>query len=1064
MKGIFLSIKRISILLYTENVRRGIFRRKFDPFDSLFMVCPMSFLAGISTTTAVFLILMTLALPLSAAQSESGDYELSLSFSPGEQSGKLVGTAKLTILPGHRLTLTFPQMEVTGALLRDETGRESELLEISDVLILPPAKTAQTLYLSYSKTVAGESDNLISPAGISLNSNWHPLPDQPMRFCLTATLPDNFSAITESDNFPLTRKGRTVKTVYQTPVEAIHFTAGPYTIHKRLVRENLFVHTMFFPEDADLADGYLQAAAEYLTRYERELGPYPFNHFVIVANRLPTGYGIPTFTLLGQTVLRLPFIKATSLGHEIVHSWFGNTVLVDYAGGNWCEGLTAFLSDHAYREEKGEGVADRNESITRYLSYAAKNSIIPLRSFASASHTQAMAEAKRAVGYDRGALLFYELREKIGKTAFREGLRHFYAENRNRQATWSDLQQSFAAAAKTNLYTFFSERLERTDIPDLAVENVAVTTVGNNSVLAFTLQQKTEKPYNLLVPIRIKTLGGEITVNQEIKELTTPLTISLDQRPLEFTIDPDQTFLRQLSPDEFPAVWSRFIGAEKKLAILGKESDRDDFQPLLDSLNSKGLTITTADNVSNRELNDNNLLFLGTDQIPARSLFGPPPVTEVDLIFDVRRNPLQPEHVAVLVTSRDREKTKSIIGRLSHYGKYSYLEFINGRNTQKRIQPVQSGLRFVLEELPKGGAALSLSPFDQIVDKLSESQVVYVGEAHTSFADHLLQLRIIEALYKKNPLLAIGMEMFPASSQPALDRYLLGNEEMDEKHFLKESDYYNVWSYDYRFFRDIINFAKAKKIPVIGLNLDRKIVSEVFRTGGTDSLDPEVRASLPADRDLDMAGYVERLSQIHDTHIQGNHGNGLASGFLQAQALWDETMAQNIAGFLADRPDHRMIVLAGTQHTRKDAGIPPRLDRRLPVRQASALNLYNNRDPAELDLVADYYFIAAAEDLPEIPKIGVVLMNESKEDQSFLKISEISPHGKAAAAGLRVGDIIKHIDDMVIADMADLHISMLDKQKGDIIAVKIIRQENGGDREMDFQVELTVPQISKQQP
>ncbi len=303
------------------------------------MLRPMSFFADVVTAATIFLFLLNFTLPLAAAEALPADYELSLSFSPGEGSGKLIGTAKIVILPDHRLVLTFPQMEVTGALLRDETGRDSELQGISDALILPAVKTSRTLYLSYSKTVVEEADNLISPAGISLNSNWHPLPDQPMHFRVTATLPDGFSAITESDTFPLVRSGKTVHAVYRTPATAIHFTAGPYTIHKRQVRENLFVHAMFFPEDVELADSYLQAAAEYLTRYEREIGPYPYNHYVIVANRLPIGFGIPTFTLLGQTVLRLPFIKATSLGHEIVHSWFGNAVEVDYTGGNWCEGL-----------------------------------------------------------------------------------------------------------------------------------------------------------------------------------------------------------------------------------------------------------------------------------------------------------------------------------------------------------------------------------------------------------------------------------------------------------------------------------------------------------------------------------------------------------------------------------------------------------------------------------------------------------------------------------------------------------------------------------------------------
>ncbi len=591
------------------------------------------------------------------------------------------------------------------------------------------------------------------------------------------------------------------------------------------------------------------------------------------------------------------------------------------------------------------------------------------------------------------------------------------------------------------------------------MENVTVTAADNRSALAFTLRQTTDKPYTLMVPIRVKTPGGEITVSKEIKELSTSVTIFLDQRPLEFTIDPDHAFLRQLAPEELPPVWSQFLGAEKKLVVLASEDDREQFQPLLDALNVSGLTITTADKVSNQDLGTSNLLFLGTDQAPARSLFGPPPTAKAGLIVDVRRNPLSPQHVAVLVTSHDRENTKAVIGRLSHYGKYSYLEFSGGRNSEKRIQPVQSGLRFVLEELPRGGAASPLASFAEIVEDLAMAQVVYVGETHTSFADHLLQLRIIEALYIKNPLLAIGMEMFPVSSQPALDRYIFGNGQMDERSFLKESDYYNVWRYDYRFFRDILNFAKARKIPVVGLNIDQQIVSEVFRSGGTDGLSPEVQASLPKDRDLGMDGYAERLSQMHDMHVQGNHGIGATSGFLQAQALWDESMAKNITDFLAARPDHRMVVLAGLQHTRKDSGIPPRVARRMAVRQASVLNLFNNSNPADLDRIADYFFLVENQDLEETAKIGIVLDTDNKDGKSFLKISKISPHGKAAVAGLVVGDIIQKINGMEVGDMTDLHIAMLDTKKGEHIAVKIIRRDNDEDRELEFQVELTVPPI-----
>ena len=55
---------------------------------------------------------------------------------------------------------------------------------------------------------------------------------------------------------------------------------------------------------------------------------------------------MPSFTLLGAKVIRLPFIVSSSYPHEILHNWWGNGVFVDVQQGNWCEGLTAYLADH----------------------------------------------------------------------------------------------------------------------------------------------------------------------------------------------------------------------------------------------------------------------------------------------------------------------------------------------------------------------------------------------------------------------------------------------------------------------------------------------------------------------------------------------------------------------------------------------------------------------------------------------------------------------------------------------------------------------------------------------
>jgi len=65
----------------------------------------------------------------------------------------------------------------------------------------------------------------------------------------------------------------------------------------------------------------------------RPVGPYPYSKFALVENFWETGYGMPSFTLLGEQVIRFPFILHSSYPHELLHNWWGNGVFVDFAAG-----------------------------------------------------------------------------------------------------------------------------------------------------------------------------------------------------------------------------------------------------------------------------------------------------------------------------------------------------------------------------------------------------------------------------------------------------------------------------------------------------------------------------------------------------------------------------------------------------------------------------------------------------------------------------------------------------------------------------------------------------------
>jgi uncharacterized iron-regulated protein len=1008
-----------------------------------------------------FLAIIILTLPgityASHSFSPEADYQLAISFDLDKK--QLTGTARITLRAGETLSFSTGALKITGILLKRQDGSNHEVVIPEEPIFTIPAEALERqLYISYTTTMDSNDENLISPSGITLVESWYPTPDRSMRYQLSAALPDNFIAITETDSFPLQRDNSIVTSSFSQATMAIHFAAAPYVHSSIEARDGLRIHALFFPEDADLAPEYLQKSKEYIDRYENEIGPFPYNHYAIVANRLPSGFGMPTFTLLGQSVLRLPFIKDTSLGHEILHSWFGNSIDIDISQGNWCEGLTAYLSDHAYRQDKGDDRAYRKEAIMNYLSYVNSKTVIPLAEFRSGSHSQPGAKAMRAVGYSRSMLLFHELHERVGDTAFKTFLRDFYQHFKGKNASWSDIQTLFNTITAEDLSSFFNERLSRTDLPEFTATQISTSLQQEVSVLKFTLQQKTDTSYSLHIPVSVTTGQGIQTFMLETDSKEKEITLKVSGRPLEFTLDPDYTLLRELSREETPATWSRFMGSARKLVIIESSESRARFQPLLDQLEIEGVTIKSNADITNAELRDFDLLILGQNQSASHSLFGKPGHPNNGFTLDVRHNPLNPDHVAVLISSESPEETLAVSSRLSHYGKYAYLHFNGGHITEKHDSGSESGQRYILEQLPFGGSTKPLHDFTTIARELSQNDVIYIGESHTSASDHLLQLRLIEAIASMVPDLSIGMEMFPESSQQSLDDYVLNDFEISEKEFLKASGYYTVWKFDFRYFQEIFSFAKTNKIPVIGLNLDRAIVSSVYSTGSTDDLSQEVRDSLPQQRNLDMEGYSRRLLAMHSMHEDGSHGSGKASGFIQAQALWDETMAENIAMYLSTHPGRKMIVLAGTQHTRKDSGIPPRVARRIDVQQASVLNLLNGPSPTNLHIVADYFFLSEPFELEEPPKMGIVLQEHLEEEKKYVEIIEFSPHSKAAEAGLKIGDVLLTIGGYPIESMEDIRISMFDAHMGESIIVTVERAEENKTTTLEFSIELvTLP-------
>jgi len=1018
--------------------------------------------AAILAATLLLSVAMSFSCMAGEQEKALPENAISISFDPANSA--MTGTSKITLPPGTPLVLYCGKLEVTGSLL--ETGSRTPMVlrpTGKNTFVVPESPSEQTVYISWNLTASGMDDNLIGEAGITLAGFWHPVPDRDMTFRLEARLPEGFTAISEGDivTYCLDRTGnRFLTTEFSQPVRGIHFAAGPYIVKSRTLPDDVTLSAFFFEEDIPLADEYLDKAESYLAMYREMIGPYPYSRFSIVENRLPTGYGMPTFTLLGQAVVRLPFIKDTSLGHEILHSWFGNSVMPDDSGGNWSEGLATYLADHFYAEKEGEGWSHRKDQLLRYDSYVHPDNELTLQDFSSASHSQPMARQVRAVGYDKSSMVFHMLRTKLGDELFFKGLQEFYLRHRHARAGWADIEDSFTTVSGLDLSLFFDQWLTRWDIPKLAVDFVDVTQVAGRSRLSFTIEQKTVQPYSLEVPIVVRTRNGEFRETHEISGQSNKIEIFVDSLPLETAIDPDYDVMRALRNQETPPVWSHFMGADEKTVVLpSAESEQEIYRPLFPLLESLGSDLLTPDELDNDDLDEGAFLFLGRSD-HSLALFADPGHPEQGVTVDVRANPLSPGQAAVLVTSADSGQTGMIARKLSHYGKYSYLHFEDGNIVDKSTASSEQGIRISLFTGPEAVRVQDTRTFEDIIEEIQSSRVVYVGEVHTDLGSHVLQLQVVQALYQENPELAIGMEMFPRSSQEALDQYIDGTIET-EREFIKKSGYFNVWGFDYRYYRDIIEFARRNSIPLVGLNIEKAIVSSVFREGSTDALDEEQAEALPMERKLDAPGYRQRLASAFSTHEQRQFTPEKMSGFIQAQSIWDESMAEAIVDYLEANPGKRMVIIAGNGHVYKDSAIPPRVARRLDVEQSVLSSIHNQNTGLVPGYKVDYLVYTEIVELEPAPKVGVVLETEPDADypeKTRLRIVQISPHGKALEGGVREKDIILSLDGQEVRDISDMKIILLDRRPGDRVALRVLRKRLfGADEELELEVELSAP-------
>jgi hypothetical protein len=544
-----------------------------------------------------------------------------------------------------------------------------------------------------SGTISASGTFLLSGAG------WYPrVADATQSFVLTVEGPDDTVAVTAGRllNIDHQRERTVSRWQIDNQLEGLSLSAGPYVVEKRMLN-GLTATTYLFSDNQVLAPRYLEASLRYLKRYSDLFGAYPFDGFAVVENFFPTGYGFPGYTLMGGRVLRLPFIPETSLPHEIVHSWWGNGVLVDVASGNWCEGLTSYTADYLIKEQASSRAATdyRRQALRNYATLVSPATDFPLSRFRSRTDP-----ATKAVGYDKSTMVFHMLRREVGEDAFWASLRYLYGRFRFEHASWKDLRERFEKQAGRPLDWFFRQWVYLQGAPQIRLENVRQIKDSRGCRTVGRLVQ--DKPfYDVTLELALDTDAGPVGQPIRLSEGLTEFEIISPSCPRSLTADPDHHLFRRLSPEEMPPTVNTLRGSESVVMVIADRLGQRGEAIALQFSEAMGLgnvrMVHEADFIA-AEAEAVNLLFIGLPDQPEmfklfpRDLALTPEAFDAggqhfggsgDVLFAVARHPDHSGNIVALLHTHSTEAADRAALKIPHYGRYSYLAFSDGSNRIK---------------------------------------------------------------------------------------------------------------------------------------------------------------------------------------------------------------------------------------------------------------------------------------------------------------------------------------------------------------------------------------------
>ncbi|MCI6475184.1 MAG: hypothetical protein MSA07_05730 [Mucispirillum sp.] len=525
--------------------------------------------------------------------------------------------------------------------------------------------------ISYIKNISTDVDT-INQDFISIYSSIIPAITNIEKAELFITLPENFNGLA-SQFVTFSKNKNTILFTYNSLPKNIYLAASNKYIIKKITQKHIDIYTLLFQEHENLSYKLLQKAAYYIEMYETLFSSnFPYHNFIVAEDINPYGHALASMAVFGTSIIDKDFITERSLGHEVLHQWFGAAIECNMTDGNFLEAVTTYFADYFY--EKENRIQYRKDILEKYSAYAEDKSF-PLKDFIYNA-----GKKEQAVGYGKGLMVLHMAKIKAGDDAFMAGIRNFIKDKMYSSASWKDLLAYLGMSS--DFYNFWINNKNNVSI---IINNASF----QNNTLTFNLirnggEDKMDIPFthiskNHTVTGKFQTIKGNNNIVYNLKSDNDT-----------FIIDDRYDLMRNLYHHEKTPSFDYLFGAESIL-FAGAKNEDISFKKVFKNIDE----VVHIRKLSLHHLKDKNVIISMNNTVPqsvAALLQNKLTFTfEMGMTtYKVVKNPYSNGDKFIIFSFNH---TKNSLNKLTHYGSYSYITLKNDEVILKEKDNAFNGIK-----------------------------------------------------------------------------------------------------------------------------------------------------------------------------------------------------------------------------------------------------------------------------------------------------------------------------------------------------------------------------------